>query len=812
MKDNIARTSVKKSHHVRLRETSYDSETTHDALKHQYNHKHLSKWPVLIIMSIASLFFASEGYTASSNANRQNQPQAPTHDSTQFKSHADSPVVTAQLSSTPNDIPQASNADVSETKQQRADKSSTQKQVTTLPTMEVTDTPLPGKLVYMEGIPLDKPSPTASRLGLTIQEIPGSVDVVTAKVMQERGYNTTLQALESAVGVASGNCFGLVCFSMRGFANVTSIPVLFNGNRYPGLAIIPRSTFNYANIELIKGSTSVLHGLGSTIGAVNYITKPADGIENRELEVSYGSWNKRRIGLGAGGKISDRIAYRLDGHYVAADNGSYGFVERTSYEDFHLSGEVAMDVTTNLRASVSMDAFRDRGEGYFGTPLVNGKIKKSIRRNNYNIDNDRMVKNILWNSIHLKWRVMEGLQVHNETYMNLEQRDWKNVESYDFNAATGLVDRSDFFRTDHDQRIYGNRLNVTSDHSIASLKNKILVGVDMSWNRHQRDSNSPFGGTDSVDLRNPDPGFFNSPDPQFAQRRTKVGSVGLYVEDFLNVTKSLKLALSYRLDISKVKSFDLRNSANDFTRTFYGNSWRVGALYDITPTFTFYTQWSAAAEPPSQIVTLPASRKDFDLTKSRQWEVGVKGSFFEDRVQATLALYDLTRKNLLTRDTSDPNTVQQIGQQSSQGIEVALGYRPTWQWAFDANLALVDSKFDKFADRVSGVGVSRKGNRPRDVPEVIGNFWAMYKPTERWRIGVGVHYVGARWADRANTINMEEYVTVDAVLAFKYATGELSIHGRNLNDALYANRSYNSGAQVLLGESRAWEVMWHMDL
>ncbi len=752
MKANVAHKPEKESQHVRSIEASHDSETKHHSLNHQDSDRHRPKWRMLIISSIAGLLFAGEGLAA------------------------------------------------------------TEEKVTTLPTVNVTDTPLPGKLVYMEGIPLDKPTPTGSRLGLTIQEIPGSIDVVTSKTMRERGYNTTLQALESAVGVASGNCFGLVCFSMRGFADVTSIPVLFNGNRYPGLAIIPRSTFNYANIELIKGASSVLHGLGSTIGAVNYITKPADGIENRELEISYGSWNKRRIGLGAGGKISDRIAYRLDGHYVAADNGSYGFVERTSYEDFHLSGEVAMDVTTNLRASVNVDAFRDRGEGYFGTPLVNGKIKKSIIRNNYNIDNDRMVKNILWNSINLKWRIMEGLQVHNETYMNLEQRDWKNVESYNFNEVTGLVDRSDFFRTDHDQRIYGNRLNVITDHSIASLKNKVLVGVDMSWNRHQRDSNSPFGGTDSVDLRNPDPGFFNSPDPQIAQRRTKVSSVGLYAEDFLNVTKSLKLALSYRLDISKVKSFDLENSQNNFERTFYGNSWRIGALYDITPTFTLYGQWSAAAEPPSQIVTLPVTRKDFRLIKSRQWEVGVKGSFFEDRVQATLALYDLTRENILTRDTSNPDTVQQIGQQSSQGIELALGYRPTEQWAFDANLALVDAQYDRFADNVSGVGVSRKGNRPTDVPEVIGNFWAMYQPTERWRLGVGVHYVGARWANRANTINMEEYVTVDAVLAFKYATGELSIHGRNLNDALYANRSYNSGRQVLLGESRAWEVMWRMDL
>lgn len=682
--------------------------------------------------------------------------------------------------------------------------------ITKLPEVVVTDTALPGKPAYMEGIPLDKPSPTGSRLGITIQEIPGSVEVVTSDTMQTRGYNTTLQALESTVGVASGQCFGLVCFATRGFADVLSLPFLFNGNRYPGLAMPPRSTFNYDYVEVVKGASSLLHGLGAVIGAMNFVSKPATGLEDRVLEASYGQWNKRRLGLGTGGKVGDRIAYRLDGHYAAADKGSYGFVDRTSYEDFHVSGEVAMDITTRLRASVSMDAFRDRGEGYFGTPLVNGKIDKRIIRNNYNVDDDRIVKNVLWTRINLAWQVAEGLTLRNETFMNMEKREWKNAETYAFNNATGMVDRGDFLRIDHDQNLYGNRFDALLERPLGDLDNKVVAGVEYSFNRHQRDTNAPYGGADSLDFLNPTPGFFSSPDAFSAQRRSKVDTVGLYLEDLLYITQALKLAGGYRQDISRVQSFDLRNSANDFTKTYYGSSWRIGILYDILPTFTLYGQWSGAAEPPSQIVTLTPANQNFDLMKSRQWEVGLKGSFFENRAQVTLAFFDLSRRNMLTRDTSDPDTVQQIGKQSSRGVELAVAVRPTWQWTFDANLALVDAQYDRFADRVAGVGVDRKGNRPNDVPEVLANAWVMYKPIQALRIGAGIHYVGARWADRANTINMEEYFTVDAFLAYQYGTGELSIHGRNLNDALYANRSYNNGSQVLLGESRAWEVVWRM--
>lgn len=683
--------------------------------------------------------------------------------------------------------------------------------ITKLPTVLVSDTAIHPKLAEGDDIQLDQPTPTGSRLGVTIREVPGSVNVVTSRTMQQRGQSTTLRALENAVGVATGNCFGIVCFSMRGFADVLSLPFLVNGNRYPGLAVPPRSTFTYDSVEVVKGASSLLHGLGSVIGAMNFVTKKATGANEHVIEAAYGHWNTRRIGLGAGGKIGDNLAYRLDGHYAAADNGSYGFVDRTRYEDFHISGEMAWDITSRFRASVSLDAFRDRGEGYFGTPLVNGRIDKRIIRNNYNVDDDRIVKDVLWTRVNLAWELLNGLTLRNESYVNLEKREWKNAEAYAYNATTGLVDRGDFLRIDHDNHLYGNRLDALIVRPIGPLDNTMVVGAELSFNRHQRDNNSPFGGADSVDFLNPTPGFFSTPDPVSAQRRTKVGAVGLYIEDLLKLTDSVKLAAGYRRDISRVKSFDLRNSNNDFTQTYHGNSWRLGLLYDLLPTVTLYGQWSGAAEPPSQITTLTVANKNFNLTKSRQWEVGIKGSFFDNRTQVTLAFFDLSRRNMLTRDTSDPNTVQQIGKQSSQGMELALALRPTRQWSIDANVALIDAQFDRFADSAGGVSISRKGNRPQDVPEVLANAWIMYRPLEPLRIGVGAHFVGARWADRANTVNMEEYVTVDAVLAYTYSSGEVSIHGRNLNDTLYANRSYNNGSQVLLGESRAWEVIWRMN-
>lgn len=49
--------------------------------------------------------------------------------------------------------------------------------------------------------PLSQTSNTGSKLGLTILETPASVNIIVSETMRERGFSTTLQALDNVVGV-----------------------------------------------------------------------------------------------------------------------------------------------------------------------------------------------------------------------------------------------------------------------------------------------------------------------------------------------------------------------------------------------------------------------------------------------------------------------------------------------------------------------------------------------------------------------------------------------------------------------------------
>lgn len=150
---------------------------------------------------------------------------------------------------------------------------------------------------------LKLPASAASHLGLTPLETPAAIYLITSEQMHERGLRTTQQALATAPGVLSGQCFGFTCVTMRGFAQALSVPFLFDGLRYPGLAMSPRGTFVYDRIEVIKGPASVLHGLGTVTGAVNFVAKSADGVPRRELFVATDRWQAHNLGLDLGGTL-----------------------------------------------------------------------------------------------------------------------------------------------------------------------------------------------------------------------------------------------------------------------------------------------------------------------------------------------------------------------------------------------------------------------------------------------------------------------------------------------------------------------------
>lgn len=217
-----------------------------------------------------------------------------------------------------------------------------------------------------------------------------------------------------------------------------------------------------------------------------------------------------------------------------------------------------------------------------------------------------------------------------------------------------------------------------------------------------------------------------------------------------------------------------------------------------------YGQYSTAADPLGGVVNTTAQQSQFDLSTGQQAEVGWKQLFDQGKGEFTLAAYWIRKKKLLIRDTVDPNLYQQVGAQSSRGIEASLSYAPSSTLRFDINGALLDARFDEFRETVAGQVVSRAGLTPPGVPQRMANAWVTWAFLPLWEAGIGVRYVGPRQVDNANSSRVGSFTVVDASLRWAARPGTtLSLHVYNLTNRTYAQTLYSSNNQWILGRPRS---------
>jgi iron complex outermembrane receptor protein len=656
---------------------------------------------------------------------------------------------------------------------------------------------------------LTQPTPTGSRLGLTPLETPASVYVIAGETVRERGDVSLADARTRAVGVTSqadpGNGGGSV--AARGFGGVGSVMQLFDGDQLfvgAGTVTFPFDPWTVDRIEVLGGPASVLYGNGAIGGAVNIVPrKPNPAFRENQIRVAAGSFNTWRGAIDSTGPISDRTSYRVD----VSHNRSDGWLERGESNSTALSASLRHQLTPTVTMTLSEDYGYQRPETYFGTPTLDGRVDKALRKVNYNVTDDDINYKDNWTQFKVEWRPSARVRLRSGLQLLATDRHWKNVENYAIDPGAQTVFRETYIEIFHHQRQYGNRTDAVFSGRVLDRPNTLTAGFDYNFVRFEHVNNSPYGGDSVVGLTNPSPGAFLNLAGTFPKYRTRTHRVALFAEDRLALSPQLSLVGGLRLDRYDVERRDLV-AARTAERTYTPASWRGGVVYSIGPAFSLYGQYATATDTIGNVISNSPARLLFDPTTGRQVEAGVKQLFWQHRGQWTLAAYHIVKEGLLAPDPANPGTSIQIGQQSSRGVEATFGIRTDAGVRIDANLALLRARFDEFAQNVGGVLVSRAGNRPTGVPDQSANLWVTWDAPRDWQVRGGLRYVGNRFWNFANTGDVPGFTVVDAG-ARRALTGRIALDLRlyNLFDRIYATTFYdNVEPQWLLGTPRSAEV------
>nr|MBW4558806.1 TonB-dependent siderophore receptor [Trichormus sp. ATA11-4-KO1] len=324
---------------------------------------------------------------------------------------------------------------------------------------------------------------------------------------------------------------------------------------------------------------------------------------------------------------------------------------------------------------------------------------------------------------------------------------------------------------------YTLQTELTGKLKTGSIGHQLLFGLELS-----RFTETVAVGTAQpappLDIFNPN---YNVPLPPVPELEfifpSRTSALGIYIQDQITFTDNLKVLIGGRFDTTRYQDDGTTDRADN------AFSPRVGIVYQPIEPISLYATYSQSFLP----VTFGRSRTNtpFEPERGTQYEVGIKADITE-QISATLAAFQITKSNVLTPDPEDSNFSIQVGEQRSRGIELDMTGEILPGWRIITSYAYTDA----IISRDNRLTV---GNRIFNVPEHSASLWTTYEiqqgSLQGLGLGLGLYYVGDRFADNENTSTMVNYFRTDSAIYYKRDNWRLGLNFRNLFNVTYYETS-----------------------
>lgn len=665
----------------------------------------------------------------------------------------------------------------------------------------------------------------ATKTATPIVEVPQSISVVTKEVIDDQQLYTLNETTRNVSGV---NTFsGYNDLVTRGFRNQNTR--LINGLKtefgFWSSPILP----HIERVEFIKGPASALFAAANPGGTVNLVTKKPLAESRQAVSFTAGSFGTYRAQADLTGPLGGdpSFLYRVNVGYE--DTESFRFLQGSTTVLAAPSVSFLPSERTRLNADLvyaRRDGTLDRGQAIFfgSTDLTSTPISFSLSQpGDYQVTEDlhltlsfeHMLADWLTvNASYLKYRYTEDLSEHRTSNLFLPDDPTMLQLAYIRRLQDRIVD------------------NVTTylvvDLRTGPLAHRALVGVDyyrQDDNRSQwgargdeflvlpDGSTQPGGGVADFDLD--DPVYTLNRDPEtyeenwFVQPRlldpARTQSFGGYVQDQLTFGRlDLLLALRHEWYNTRLARPDDSETLEYVEQTALLP--RLGVVYRVTGNINTYATFTQGFEPQDAAIIQQPQRYGgpFDPETSDLVEAGAKGMFFGNRLLATTALYQITKRNVLVNANApgQPDLLEQRGEVRSRGFEVEAVGSVLPELRVTANYALNHAEITKSDDP------EEIGRVSENAPRHQGGLWSRYTIARGPLAGLGVG-AGMRFVTERNTfdetLQLPGYTVFDASLS--YTVGRFRVTGYidNLLDEQHWVGGYNYG-RIYPGAPRTFRV------
>lgn len=637
---------------------------------------------------------------------------------------------------------------------------------------------------------------------LTVRETPQSASVITRERLDDQNVSNIAEALKFTTGVTVQRFDGAGLFNnyyVRGYQvdsiQLDGLPFGSTGN------IVDMDAAIYERIEILRGPGGLFQGAGEPGASLNLVRKRAPARRQLAGAVTVGSWDAYRAELDGGAALTQDGALRARGVVVYERRNSYQDVVHATKKLGYGTLEYDFDKVTTL----SLGALIQHVDSVINQGLpayADGSLIDVPRSTFIGADWNQLKPETTDFFVELERRLARG----GEVKAALRRLDRKML--YKVARANSAVDADG--NTAIQTGLYTtNRDNLSADlyasqpFEFGGQVHNLIVGAN--WrDQDQVNDSSPFVNSYTMNVFAPDHALVEPEFPITSTDDVMTTQFGGYSQLRLRVLDPLTLVAGGRISWWQARSRSLTTGRTTSDYAVDGQLTPFFALiYDIAEQVSLYASYADIFQPQN---ATRASGEQIAPRTGRQYEIGVKAEFLDQRVIAQAAVFRLEDRNRAIADPNDSLFSVPSGKVRSQGYEVEVTGALLPGWNLSAGYTHVDTEY-----RVGTAAQQGQSFAPF-TPRHSANLWTRYEfadgPLHGLSVGGGLRSVSSFYSQSgAVRFVADAYTLLSAQLGYEISphwSANLTVS--NLLDEKYYEKVSYSGRQNFYGEPRSFTL------
>ena len=512
---------------------------------------------------------------------------------------------------------------------------------------------------------------TATGLGLTVQETPQSVAIITDQRIEDQTLDSLTDVVNGAAGISSkAYDSSRNGFSSRGFDidnyQLDGTPITWASGASAGET--QTDTALYERVEVVRGATGLLTGAGNPSASINLVRKHADSREfTGWTSFAASRWNHYRAQVDVSAPLSAGGALRARTVWVYEDGDS--FVDFAANKKIVAYAVVDGDFSdaTSVSLGASYQDNEPTASQWGGLPIFFSDGSRANWRRSQTVGARwtywaTATQSYFANLDHefgARWQARLDV---NRVESSSDMRLLYLFGSPDPTSGLGMGAFPRGYDNKRQQNSFGIRVNGRFD--LWGREHELVLGglhteQDFIYYAYNPLSVPAVGDFYAWDGSYPQPRWSNR--APFQDETTE--QTGWYAASRLSVTDALKVILGARLADWERSGPTLAGAYGDDNVVVP----YVGALFDIDPQHTFYASYTEIFNPQNR---RDRNARYLDPLIGKNYEIGLKSRFYNGLLHTSVTLFKTEQDNFAANDPSFvPTATQAAAFMATQGVE-----------------------------------------------------------------------------------------------------------------------------------------------